>query len=327
MTRRTYIDGNSVGHAALHGNGKQQKLYAGSRETTAIFGMLRSMNVILRARTAAAPIVLWDGRSWRYERFADYKGTRTDTAEKLAEREAYRLQRKDMFRGLHLLGLRQLVSGNMEADDLAAFATRKALRDGDQVALITGDQDWIQLVEPGVVWVDHKIDRKVNSENFHQFTGFRTQKAFVHAKALQGDVGDNVKPKTGIGEEGAKQLLSVFDCVHSYIRTPQEDAVARWLAAGFTVPKPKKGAPQLMPSKFQKLRDDRELQGRFEFALEMMDLSHPSIPKPDRIKGSHGKLDRPGFEAFCREFAFLSLLQDMDRFLHPFITLEEEFGK
>ena len=51
MQRRTYIDGNSVGHAAQHGQAKNGKLYAGERETTAIYGMLRSIHKILRERS------------------------------------------------------------------------------------------------------------------------------------------------------------------------------------------------------------------------------------------------------------------------------------
>lgn len=324
MIRRTYIDGNSVGHAAQHG---QQKLYAGERETTAIYGMLRSIHKLLRTRLAATPIVLWDGRSWRYTDFPDYKGNRTATKELVADRERYKAQRRDMFRGLHLLGISQLVAGNMEADDMAAILTRKALARGDQVTLITGDKDWLQLVERGVAWFDHKIDRKCSVSNFTEFTGYRTQKAFIHSKALQGDAGDNVKPNTGVGEEGAKDLLSVFDCVHSFQQLSQEDAVARWLAAGKKVPKVKKGAEQTMPAKYQKLRDDMELRERFEFALKMMDLGHPDIPAPTNIRGTKTKIDRDAVAAFCAEFGFTSILRDLDSFLSPFLQLEQEFAK
>ena len=326
MIRRTYLDGNSIGHAAQHGNSKGGKLYAGDRETTAIYGTLRSMHKILRTRLAATPIVLWDGRSWRFNAFPDYKGNRTATADLVKQREEYKAQRRDMFRGLHLLGISQLVAGNMEADDMAAILTRKALAAGDQVSLITGDKDWIQLVERGVAWIDHKVDRKVTVSNFHEVTGFRTQKAFIHAKALQGDTGDNVKPRTGVGEEGAKELLSVFDCVHEFQRLSQDDVIARWLAAGKTVPKVKKGQPQLMPAKYQKLRDDAELKERFEFALKMMDLGHPEIPAPVNIRGTKAKVDVIGFQKFCAEFGFTSILRDVDNFLSPFIQLEEEFS-
>lgn len=317
MNRRTYIDGNSVGHAAQHGQGRNGKLYAGDRETTAIFGMLKSMHKLLRTRLAATPIVLWDGRSWRYDRFPDYKGNRTDTAEKVKAKEEYRLQRRDMFLGLHLLGLSQLVAGNMEADDMAAILTRKAVAAGDHVTLITGDKDWIQLVEKGVAWSDHKLDRKCTVSNFHEFTGFKTQRAFIDCKALAGDTGDNVKPNTGVGEDTAKQLFAVFEDADDFLRTPLDEAHARYIAHH----------GKKMYHGASKFHQDREAQERFRWALEMMDLGHPTIPAPLQIKGTKTKVDRDRFEQFCGSLAFTSILRDMDNFLSPFIQLEQEFSK
>lgn len=314
---RTYIDGNSVGHAAQHGfAGKGKKLVAGGKETTAIFGMLVSIHKLLKNRTFGSPIILWDGRSWRYEEHDDYKGNRTDTAEKVTERERYRSQRAEMFKGLHLLGLSQLVAGNMEADDMAAILTRRAIANGEMVTLITGDKDWIQLVENGVVWQDHKMDRKCTVSNFHEFTGFRTQRAFIDAKALQGDAGDNVKPNTGVGEAGAKKLLAVFDTVEQFLATSIDEAQDRYfLHHG-----------KKMHHGTVKFHSDIEAQARFQWALKMMDLGHPDIPPPANIRGTKTKIDLAAFEAFCGQHAFMSLLKDMDNFIKPFITLEEEFA-
>jgi len=317
MATHTFIDGNSVGHAAQHGfAGRGKKLVAGGQETTAIFGMLVSMQKILRSRTFSKPIVLWDGRSWRYDRHPDYKGNRTDTAEKVAERERYRAQRAAMFKGLHLLGVTQLVADNMEADDMAAVLTRRAVAKGDMVMLITGDKDWLQLVEKGVVWVDHKIDRKCSHANFHEFTGFKTQRAFIDAKALQGDTGDNVKPNTGVGEAGAKALLSVFDSVDHFLATDIDEAQDR-----FFLHHGKK-----MHHGTVKFHGDAEAQARFRWALELMDLGHPSIPTPTKIKATRADIDRDGFMQFCGQHAFSSIMNDIDKFIAPFATIEEEFA-
>ena len=312
MKHHTYLDGNSIGHAAQHG--AKKKLYAGERETTAIYGMLYSVRKIMRARAHSQPIILWDGRSWRYSVFPDYKGTRDDTTQKQADRERYKSQRRSMFHGLHLLGVRQLVSGNMEADDLAAMLTRRAVGNGDKVSLITGDQDWIQLVQPGVVWVDHKVDRKVNASNFQEFTGFKTQRAFIDAKGLQGDSGDNIKPKTGVGEKGAVDLLSVFETVDEFLAMDLDEAQER-----FFLHHQKK-----MGKKMRDLHTNADgARDRFIWARSLMDLSHPDIPKPEKIKGSHRPLDRDGFTKFCMEHSFTSILQGMDNFLTPFETMNQ----
>jgi len=318
MTWRTYIDGNSVGHAASHGAGKQKKLYAGDQETTAIYGMLKSMQKIMRERAASLPVVLWDGRSWRFERFPEYKANRTDDAQKLKDRAAYKSQRPAMFKGLHLLGVRQLIAGNMEADDLAALVTKRALANGDNVALITGDQDWIQLVEPGVVWVDHKTkpERKVNASNFKDFTGFNSPKAFVQGKGLAGDAGDNVKPTTGVGKDTAPLLLETFGDVETFLATPLDEAKDRYfLMHG-----------KRMPPKCAKFHSDPEAQARYDWALGLMDLNHPSIPRPMRLTATHQPLDRAAFESFCQQYSFGSILAQMDTFLVPFLANEKEYA-
>jgi 5'-3' exonuclease len=320
MILRTYIDGNSVGFAASARKGK--KLVAGSQETTAIYGALGTIRKMLEG-AVTKPVVLWDGRSWRYDRFPEYKSNRTKTAEQVEERERYKAQKQHIVRGLHYLGIPQLIAGNMEADDLAAIMTRRALAKGDSVILASGDKDWIQLVEKGVVWDDHKVDRKCTVSNFEAMTGFRTQRAFVHAKALQGDSGDNVLPRTGIGEAGAVDLLKAFDDVHHLQRISQEEAVARWEAVGGTCPRAKKGQPTLLPTKYQALRDDPAVQARFEWALELMDLSHPSIPAPKNMRATRADVDLPAFKTFCAELSFSSILRDAEAWAKPFTQIQE----
>lgn len=313
MKQLTIIDGNSVGHAAQHGFGAKGKLVAGGQETTAIFGMLQSMHKLMRARVSTEPVVLWDGRSWRYERFPDYKGNRTATAELVAERERYRSQRKFMFEGLHYLGIKQLIAGNMEADDLAAILSRQTVARGNMVSLITGDKDWLQIVQPGVAWLDHKLDRKCTVDNFEAFTGYKTRTAFVHSKALQGDTGDNVVTRIGIGEKGALDLLKVVPCVHTFLGYDihmAEDAYQGVFGKN-------------LPKKFRDFHQSQELRDRFEWALELMDLNHPKIPVPQGIKATRAPINRPAFEQFCMRLGMSSLLRGLDTFIKPFEQMEE----
>lgn len=316
MSDRTYIDGNSIGYAAAQRKGR--KLSSGSLETTAIYGALQTMRNRLERNPGTAPVVLWDGRSWRYDPFPDYKGNRTATPEQVAERERYKAQKKYILKGLYFMGVPQLIADNMEADDLAALLTKRAVAQGHSVTLVTGDKDWIQLVDKGVIWDDHKMDRRVTIGNFAEFTGFKTRKAFVHCKALEGDAGDNIKPNTGIGGTGAQQLMRVFEDVHEFQACSQEDAVARWVAAGFTVPRVKKTQAQTLPAKFQALRDDPEVRARFEWALSLVDLHASCIPAPINMRIIRKPIDKPSFIQFCGELGFHSFLRDVDAWLAPF---------
>lgn len=312
MPFRTYVDGNSVCHAAQHRKGG--KLYAGERETTAIFGGLTSFRKLLRNRTFAKPVILWDGRSWRYDHFLTYKEARTNTAEKVQKKAEYKAQRQSIAKGLHLLGVPQLIASNMEADDLVAILTRRALAKGEMVAMITGDQDWIQLVEKGVAWIDHKIDRKVTCENFHEFTGYKTQQAFIESKAMQGDVGDSVPGCGGIGDGGALDLLTVFESVADFQQCSDKEARERYKAS----------TGKNLPKKLMNLRTCPDTQARFLRGLELMDLNHPCIPAPVGLRVTNGTVDLVGFRSFCQEFAFSSILATFDDFVQPFISIQEQ---
>jgi len=312
----TYIDGNSIGHAA-HARGGP-RLVAGSVDTTAIFGALSTMRKVMRGRASSLPVVLWDGRSWRKDAtkgdVKEYKANRVDSAEKVAAREAYKKARPAIARGFRLLGVRQLIASNMEADDLAAILVRNAMTKGHKVTLITGDKDWLQLVQKGVSWVDHKFDRKCTLRDFQEFTGYQSQGAFTDSKALQGDAGDNVPGCGGIGEKGAQELLGIFPRVQDFLDTPFDEAQRMW----------KEATGKNMYLKYRRLHQDPEIRERFLINQTLVDLNHPAIPKPVGLKMVEQPIDLDGFQTFCAEFGFSSILDRFDYFTSPFRIVEEQ---
>jgi len=315
------IDGNSVGYSAQHGN---QNLSSGGQETTAIFGAIRSIQKLVQTRIYSRPIVLWDGRSWRYDVYPEYKGNRDKNSSLAKVASAYKSQQPQIMRGLRLLGMSQMVAGNMEADDLAAIIARRESAAGNRVTLITGDKDWLQMVDKNTTWVDHKIDRQCSPKNFEEFTGFKTSKAFTDGKAMQGDAGDNVPGCGGIGEKGASDLLKVFDNVAHLQSLSHDEAEAMWLKAledGTLKVRGKK-----WPAKYEALRSDSEVMKRFEFSDRLMDLSHPMIPRPKQIRSSKDPIDHAGFLSFCAEHGFQSIVRRPEVFMEPFYMLEQEYN-
>ncbi|OYV23787.1 MAG: hypothetical protein B7W97_02145, partial [Mycobacterium sp. 20-66-4] len=54
--------------------------------------------------------------------------------------------------------------------------------------------------------------------------------------------------------------------------------------------------------------------------MQLMDLRSPRIPKPEGLKVDKGELDTKGFEAFCEEWMFKSILASIDDWLEPFVA-------
>jgi len=312
MTYKCLVDGNSIGYAAHQRAG--MRLTAGNRDTTGIFGALTTMRKLFEQHMSSAPIVLWDGRSWRKDRYPEYKANRVADPAKVAEREAYKVQRRDIARGLQYLGVPQLIAANMEADDLASIVSRRTIAKGQNVVLVTGDKDWLQIVRPGVMWVDHKQARKCAHTDFEAFTGCKSPKTFIQMKALMGDVGDNVPVCGGVGEKGALDLFRLFGDVDSFLALSVEEVQAAFLADG----------KKKVPVKYQRLYSDQAIQKRYRANLELVDLAHPTIPAPERLQLIRKPLDEAGFRSFCGEFAFISILNDFDRFMRPFRYFQEQ---
>lgn len=286
------IDGNSIGFAAH----RTTKLHAGTQEVQAVFGFMKSLRSLLGTYKDYMPIVLWDGRSWRKDVSADYKANRDKDPRMVIERESYKPQKVLIARGLKLLGVKQAFSVNMEADDLAAMFVDK-LKD-HEIVLVTGDKDWLQLVDDNVIWYDPIRDNTVNIHTFEEFTGYKSPEHFVQGKCLHGDVSDNVKGVGGIGEKGAEEFMRCFDAVQDFFDAPMD---AKW------------------PKKWIDFHSNAK-GGHENYAKnqQLMNLRTTMRPKPENYSLIKNTIDEDGFSEFCGELAFHSILRDFDNWMKPF---------
>jgi 5'-3' exonuclease len=285
------LDGNNLGFAAQQ---NKARLSVGEIETTAIYGVLRSLRLI-REQFSGQPIMLWDGRSWRHQAFEGYKAGREARPEMVEQRDAWKAQRSLLGRILPSLGIHQAIATNLEADDLAARLRRHYRDRGHEIVLVSGDKDWWQLLETGVVVWDHVRDRLVTPQTFSEVTGLPTPYALAEFKALQGDRSDSIPGVGGIGEKTALALLNAYGSVATFSNVMMGDPKARENAD--------KRALLLM--------DPTRSEG-FDRNMELIWLDHPKAPRPEGLKLIKGSFDAEAFRAHCEEFAFFSVLRDFD---------------
>ena len=74
MTNVMLIDGNSIGFASH----QSTKLTYNNESVQAIFGFIKTLKRLKERFRDYEPIILWDGESWRYQLYSDYKGNRKD---------------------------------------------------------------------------------------------------------------------------------------------------------------------------------------------------------------------------------------------------------
>ena len=300
MKRYLLIDGNSIGNAANNTN----VLSVGTLQVQAIFHFLWMVRKQVALYQNYEPIVLWDGASWRYQMFPDYKSDREKTDTKhdkiAAERKAhYKRQVPYIRKAVKLLGMKQISAMNMEADDLAAMMVDVAKKSGGRAILLTGDRDWLQLVDDGVIWKDPIGDRNttaVTMQNFEEFTGLATTRQFIEMKALMGDKGDSIPGVGGIGDKGAIEFLKTYGSFNAFLN-------AVTLEKTIDI--------KTLPKKFRDLIEDESKALILDRNIKLMDLRHPARPKPFNLLIEAPEPDLGKFQRFCELLLFNKILSDL----------------
>ena len=144
------------------------------------------------------------GRTFRDDLAADYKANRAPMPDELAG------QIPLVHRACEALGVPILTHARYEADDVIGTLTVQAAAQGYGVAIVTGDKDFFQLVRDAVrVYNPREEGTWFDAATVKDTFGVAPEQV-VDTLALMGDTIDNVKGVPGIGEKGARDLISTY---------------------------------------------------------------------------------------------------------------------
>jgi len=184
--------------------------------TGAIYGFLRSILTVLKTEKPNYMAIAFDlpAPTQRKLAYSEYKSKRPPTPDPL------KVQIPVIKELINLLGIKLLEVPSYEADDLIAYLTQKAKKEGFKVKIYSPDKDVLQLVEGNQVVVINPISKEVFDENkvIEKF-GVPPQKLADYL-ALVGDKTDNIEGVKGVGPKTAINLLNTFGSV--------ENILARW---------------------------------------------------------------------------------------------------
>jgi 5'-3' exonuclease len=160
-------------------------------------------------------ICCWDmgSKTFRTTMYEDYKGNRSAPPEELIPQFDLVKEVVDAF-DMPNIGIE-----NFEADDCIGTLAKQFSKE-NEVLILTGDQDILQLVEPGI---SVAIMRKgqgnyevFTEENFYEKKGLQP-KQIIDLKGLMGDTSDNYPGVKGIGEKTALKLLQEHETIDSLL--------------------------------------------------------------------------------------------------------------
>jgi DNA polymerase I len=169
--------------------------------TNAVYGFVTMLRKLLREdKPDLLGVALDVGRTFRSEKYEEYKANRTPMPEDLQSQMPWIRRVLEAYR-IPILELQ-----GYEADDVLGSLACRAAAAGYDVVLVSADKDLMQLVEPHVSLFHTGRTRLYGPAEVEEDFGVPPGKV-ADVLALMGDSIDNIPGVPGIGEKGAKALI------------------------------------------------------------------------------------------------------------------------
>jgi len=204
------VDASSYLFRAYHA---MPKLTNSSGEPTgAVTGVIAMLRRLIDSQRPDYVGVVFDapGKTFRHERYADYKAHRPPMPEEL------RAQIEPLHAVIRALGLPLLAVAGVEADDVIGTLAESARRAGIRTLIATGDKDMAQLVDEQVHLIDTMTDTLLDAEGVKAKYGVPPER-IVEYLSLMGDSSDNIPGVPKCGPKTAVKWLGDYGSLDALI--------------------------------------------------------------------------------------------------------------
>lgn len=210
MAKIILVDGNNLLFRSYYATAYNGNFMKNSKDfpTNALFGFTNMINKIILEEKPTHIMVAFDkGKTFRHEKYTEYKGGRIETPNEL------KVQFPIAKQLLTEMGIAFFEIDNYEADDIIGTFARYCDEKDEWIGtIISSDKDLLQLIS-------HDVDMKLlkqkdyiryNYKSFQEDYGI-VPKRMVDLKSLMGDSSDNIPGVKGIGEKTALKLLQEYE--------------------------------------------------------------------------------------------------------------------
>ena len=156
--------------------------------------------------------------TFRSEQFTEYKANRTEVPPDLTE------QIPSVRRTLEAMRIPILEFDKFEADDVIGTIAQTAIQKYPdlEVIIVSSDKDMLQLVNDRVFMLNPmKDDTWYDAAKVEEFMGVPPNRV-IDLLALKGDSVDNIPGAPGIGDKGAKDLITQFGSLNAALERAGE---------------------------------------------------------------------------------------------------------
>ena len=261
------LDSAGLYYRAFHGVPESMTAPDGT-PVNAARGFLDMCTALVSSRRPTGLVACWDDDwrpAWRVALLPSYKSHRVAADGSEDEPESLATQVQVIIDVLAAFGISRVGAPDYEADDVIATLARRHAAAGEQVEVVTGDRDLIQLVDDSagirLLYTGRGIRRVevLDEAAVLAAHGVRPQQ-YCDFAVLRGDPSDGLPGVPGIGAKTAAGMLT---------RLGDLAGVRRALAAGTS---------GLSPRLVSALTDQHDYLERAEQVVRAADVPLPDVP-------------------------------------------------
>ena len=210
------IDGHSLAYRAFYALPAENFVTSNGQHTNAVYGFASMLINLITSEKPTHIATAFDvsRKTFRSERFPEYKANRSATPDEFRSQTSY------LFDLVHGFGIRHFAVEGFEADDIIATLAKRAEADGFEVLICTGDRDSFQLInsKTTVLYPKRGVTdlARMTPDAVIEKYGL-TPAQYPDFAALRGDPSDNLPSIPGVGEKTAAKWIAEYGSLEKLI--------------------------------------------------------------------------------------------------------------
>ncbi|RNM16022.1 DNA polymerase I [Nocardioides pocheonensis] len=219
--RLLLLDGHSLAYRAFFALPVENFSTVTGQHTNAVYGFTSMLVNVLRDEQPTHVAVAFDlsRQTFRLEQYSEYKAKRNKTPDEFSSQLPLIQKLLDTFR------IRHLTYAGYEADDIIATLVTRALAEGMEVLILTGDRDSLQLVTPDstVLYPMRGVSdlARMTPAAVEEKYGVPPAR-YPELAAIVGETSDNLPGVPGVGVGFAAKWINQFDGLDNVIAHADE---------------------------------------------------------------------------------------------------------
>ncbi len=219
--RLLLIDGHSMAYRAFYALPAENFKTSSGQPTNAIYGFASMIINLVKEEKPTHIAVAFDvsRKTFRTEKFPEYKATRASTPDEFRSQLSYINELVDAF------GIKHLEVAGFEADDIIATLSKQAQELGFETLICTGDRDSFQLINKTTTVLYPKKGvtemNRMTPETVFEKYGL-TPSQYPDFAALRGDPSDNLPSVPGVGEKTATKWIADYGSLSRLIENSSD---------------------------------------------------------------------------------------------------------